>query len=125
MTGTARSRKNNEVALRLTPEDVEAHVNLGVALGKKGDWDGEIAEDRKALRLNPELAVAHFKPWRRALGKKDDSQGAAAEFREARRLKPDDPDIRKAPSYEGGGDGLSAADREVLHRNSEKRLCAL
>ena len=31
-------------ALRLNPNNDMAHVNLGVALGNKGDWDGAIAE---------------------------------------------------------------------------------
>jgi tetratricopeptide (TPR) repeat protein len=42
-----------------TKAQAEAHDNLGAALGKKGDWDGEIAEEREALRLNPNNGPAH------------------------------------------------------------------
>ena len=61
-TSASRSRNKGDLdgaiaeyreALRLNPNDDEAHFNLGVALGKKGDWDGAIAEYREALRLNP------------------------------------------------------------------------
>jgi hypothetical protein len=36
-----------------------AHNNLGAALGGNGDWHGEIAEEREALRLNPNNDAAH------------------------------------------------------------------
>jgi Flp pilus assembly protein TadD len=46
-------------ALRLNPNNETAHINLGVALGKKGDWDGAIAEGREALRLYEKNESAH------------------------------------------------------------------
>ena len=42
------------VAVRLDPENAELHVDLGAALGSRGDWDGEIAEEREASALEPE-----------------------------------------------------------------------
>ena len=42
----------------MNPRNDLAHSNLGDALGKKGDWDGEITEEREALRLNPNLTAA-------------------------------------------------------------------
>jgi len=30
-----------------------AHAYVGLALGGKHDWDGDINEEREALRLNP------------------------------------------------------------------------
>jgi Flp pilus assembly protein TadD len=51
-SGTMPRRPARE-ALRLNPNNDNAHVNLGIALGQKGDLDGEIAEEREALRLNP------------------------------------------------------------------------
>lgn len=47
-------------ALRLDPDDDMAHVILGVGLGSKGDWDGEIAELHEALRLDPNNDAAHL-----------------------------------------------------------------
>jgi Flp pilus assembly protein TadD len=42
-----------------------------MALGKKGDSDGAIAEEREALRLNPDNDAAHNNLGL-ALGKKGD-----------------------------------------------------
>jgi Tfp pilus assembly protein PilF len=74
-------------AIRLDPSDEDAHGNLGVALGHKGDMNGEIAEYQKALRLNPNNDTAHYN-----LGvvfeTKGDSQGALQEYRAAYKLDP-------------------------------------
>ena len=40
-------------AVRLNPNDADAHTNLGLMLGIKNDWDGVITEEGEALRLNP------------------------------------------------------------------------
>ena len=74
-------------ALRLNPNDDMTHDNLGVALGRKGDWDGKITEEREALRLNPNLAEAHASLGN-ALANKGDWDGTIAEEREALRLDP-------------------------------------
>ena len=74
-------------ALRLNPNDDEAHNNLGIALGNKGDWDGEIAEEREALRLNPNNDVAHNNLGV-ALEQKGDRRGALEEYRAAYMLDP-------------------------------------
>jgi tetratricopeptide (TPR) repeat protein len=50
------------------------HNNLGNALGTKHDWDGEIIEEREALRLNPNNDLAHFNLGL-ALGGKGDWDG--------------------------------------------------
>ena len=49
--------------------------------------DGAIAEDREALRLNPNNAAAHASLGV-ALRNKGDLDGAIAEYREALRLNP-------------------------------------
>ena len=64
-----------------------AHVDLGLALGDKGDWDGEIAEEREALRLNPNNDLAH-NDLGVALEKKGDRRGALEEYRAAYMLDP-------------------------------------
>jgi superkiller protein 3 len=62
-------------------------VSLGVALGKKGDWDGEIREEREAIRLDPNNPFAH-NDLGVALEKKGDLQGALAEYEAALTLDP-------------------------------------
>jgi tetratricopeptide (TPR) repeat protein len=44
----------------LNPNNGGAHANLGLALAAKGDWDGDIAEEREVLRLNPNSGNAHY-----------------------------------------------------------------
>ena len=46
-------------AIRIKPDDAEAHSNLGVALQVKGQLDEAIAECREAIRLKPDYAEAH------------------------------------------------------------------
>ena len=74
-------------ALRLDPEDADLHVNLGKALGRKGDLDGVIAEYREGLRLNPSNDSAHYSLGL-ALRDKGEWDGAVVEYREALRLNP-------------------------------------
>lgn len=45
-------------AIRVSPGDSEAHRLLGLALGKKNDWQGDISEQRVAILLNPDDAAA-------------------------------------------------------------------
>ena len=79
------------MALRLCPDPAACaveHVNLGVALAGKGDVEGEIAEERAAVRLNPDLALAHLNLGM-ALGANGDWDGEIAEEREVLRLSPE------------------------------------
>ena len=47
-------------AIRLKPDDAEAHNNLGTILcDRKHDYEGAIAEFREAIRLKPDDAEAH------------------------------------------------------------------
>lgn len=45
-------------ALQENPGDAEAHCLLGIAFGKKKDWQRDIAEQRAAILLNPDDAAA-------------------------------------------------------------------
>jgi tetratricopeptide (TPR) repeat protein len=45
-------------AIQVRPGDAEAHRLLGVALGRKKDWQRDIAEQRMAIQLDPDDAAA-------------------------------------------------------------------
>jgi len=64
-----------------------AHVVKGDALMAKNDLDGAIGEYRRALRMNPRNAQAHYQIGF-VLKTKGDLDGAIAEYREAIRLDP-------------------------------------
>ena len=64
---------------------------------RKGDWDGAIAEEREALRLNPNNASAHSNLGL-ALEKKGDLRGALEEYRAAYMLDP--KEARYKQNYE-------------------------
>ena len=73
------------------PQSAEAHISLGLALVRKGDWAGAIAEDWEAIRLDPNDAAAH-QQLGSALMQKDDWSGAIAEEQEAVRLDASNAD---------------------------------
>ena len=64
------------------PPADDAHVNLGLALGRKGDLDGAIDEFRSALHLRQDDARAHSNLGI-ALAEKGDLDAAIAEFHSA------------------------------------------
>jgi Flp pilus assembly protein TadD len=76
-------------AIRLKPDDADAHTNLGVVLGQLGKLEEAIVEYREAIRLKPDDALAHANLGivLHQLGKLEES---IVEYREAIRLKPDD-----------------------------------
>jgi len=75
-------------ALKLNPNDAEAHKKLAVAFNSKGDLDGAISETNAAIRINPNDAAGH-----NILGfllkAKGDLNGSLAEYKEAIRLQPE------------------------------------
>ena len=73
-------------ALRLNPNNDEAHANLGLAIAGKGNWDDAMAEFHEALRLNPNNVTTHFSLG--AMLTTRDLDGAITELREAVRLNP-------------------------------------
>lgn len=75
----------------LTPawaEEAERYNSEGVDHFDKGDYDAALASFKEAIRLNPDLFLAHFN-----LGvtyaKKGQLDASTASFKEAIRLKPD------------------------------------
>lgn len=83
----AEAEDEYRAAIRRDPQDADLHIGLGMVLGRKGDWDGQIAEDREALRLNPNNDRAHLSLGS-ALARKGNQGGATEEYREAIRLNP-------------------------------------
>jgi Flp pilus assembly protein TadD len=101
-------------ALRLNPNYAVAHVDLGVALLKKGDRDGAITEEREALRLNPNNESAHY-VLGVALEQSQNRQEAFQEYRAAYELKPQNADYRKAYErlLQQRTDGVQESGNEV------------
>jgi tetratricopeptide (TPR) repeat protein len=75
----------HQQALALDPNDVETHINLGIAYCSQGRVDEGISEYKVALTLNPNYAEAHNNLGRAYFdqGKLDE---AVSEYREALRL---------------------------------------
>jgi tetratricopeptide (TPR) repeat protein len=76
-------------ALRIDPDSVGAHVNLGLALVAQGKPDDAIRHYEEAVRINPNYAKAHIN-----LGNALSTQGrtgdALRQYAEALRINPDD-----------------------------------
>jgi serine/threonine-protein kinase len=78
-------------ALALRPHNPAECVNLGNALGTRGDPDGAIRAYREALDGHPDYAAAHERLGL-ALEQKGDADGAIAELRQTVRLRNHVPD---------------------------------
>jgi Tfp pilus assembly protein PilF len=78
-------------AIRLKPDDSQAHFDLGRVLGIQGRLDEAIAEFRQAIRLNPDDALAHAN-LSTALSRYGEPDEAITASREAVRLKSDSVD---------------------------------
>jgi tetratricopeptide (TPR) repeat protein len=79
-----------QIALKLVPTLVRAHLGLGAAKQGKGDLEGAIAEYRTVLRVQPHDSDAHNNLGT-VLQQKGDMEGAIAEYRLALQGQPDDP----------------------------------
>ena len=76
--------------LRLNPDYVLAHNNLGVALQEQGKFADAIASYQQALRLKPDFAEV-YSNLGNALKKQGKPEEAIIQYRQALRLKPDHP----------------------------------
>lgn len=74
------------LAARLYPEDSDAHFNLALAYGAMGNAE-EIAEYRRALEIDPDLAVAYVN-WGATLYEKGQYQDAIKVYREGINVNP-------------------------------------
>src|SRR5207237_7178308 len=75
------------IVIRLNPNHVDAHYNLGIELQKKGDLEGAINEYRAALRVNSSEADVRYN-LAVALRLKGDFVAARKEFKKALKLIP-------------------------------------
>jgi tetratricopeptide (TPR) repeat protein len=86
-----------EQALRVKPDDAEAHNNLGNALSQiPGRLSDAIAEFQTALRINPQAAETHYNLGNALLQIPGRLPDAIAEFQTALRLKPDYADAHNS-----------------------------
>ena len=74
------------LATRLYPEDSGAHFNLAIAYGAMGNAE-EIPEYRRALEIDPDLAVAYIN-WGATLYEKGQYQEAIKIYREGIKVDP-------------------------------------
>ena len=109
-------------AIRIRPEDADAHNNLGIALAAKGNLDGAIEEYREALRILPNDAEPHSNLGI-ALADKGDLDGAIEEYREAIRIRPEYAEAHNnlgiALKATGDLDGAIEEYREALRIRPE------
>ena len=78
----------NQTAVILSPQDAEAHSNLGVTLQELGRLDEAEASCTQAIALKPDLADAHYNlgVTLKELGRLDEAE---ATYKQAIVLKPD------------------------------------
>ena len=76
-------------AIRLDPDDADAHLNLGAAYGELGKWKESIKSFKQALRIDPDYAKAHYN-----LGTAYHNTGkykdAIESYKQAIKIDPDD-----------------------------------
>src|SRR5271169_4603771 len=72
--------------------DAQSHYDLALAADHQGDVDKAIAEYRKALVADPNLAAAHFRLGR-ILKDSGQEQAAAEQFAAACALEPSNPQV--------------------------------
>jgi tetratricopeptide (TPR) repeat protein len=75
-------------AIRLRPDDAQAHENLGYALAYLNKPEEAIAEYREAIRLDPDLADAYHNLGRALIDTREFAAAVTA-FRQSLRLSPD------------------------------------
>ena len=71
-------------------------VTSGWPLGKKGDFDGAIAEEREALRLNPSDKLYPLQPRLGACREKVTARVLCRNSARHTNLDPKNPDYRQA-----------------------------
>ena len=85
----ASSEKSNASSAESADARANELLDLGDSFFRQGDYDGAIAQFRKALGLRADDVRAH-RTLADVLFNKSDLDGASAEYREALRLNPED-----------------------------------
>jgi tetratricopeptide (TPR) repeat protein len=113
------ARRAYEEAIRLYPQFVEAHINLGLLNHEAGDLAKAETCYRRALEYDPKLALAHFNLGV-VLEDQQKKSGAIAAYTEAVRLAPDfrEAHCNLAQLYETLGRQRDA----IRHYAAAKRL---
>jgi tetratricopeptide (TPR) repeat protein len=83
----AEAEAANREAVRLRPDDAQAHFSLGFAFAIQEKLDQAIAEYRKAIAIHPETVEFHDNLCQ-FLGQQGKLDEAAAEYRAAIRIQP-------------------------------------
>jgi Flp pilus assembly protein TadD len=84
-----------QLALRLDPTLVEAHINLGAARAKQGRSDEAVREFLEAIRLDPNSADAHYNVAVMLIDRGRSGE-ATEHLREALRIRPGHPGATRA-----------------------------
>jgi tetratricopeptide (TPR) repeat protein len=74
-------------AIRLKPDDSDAHFSLGLALYDKGELDEAIRAYQAAIQINPQYTEAHYNLGN-AMGRKGDLEGAIRAYQAAIKCNP-------------------------------------
>jgi tetratricopeptide (TPR) repeat protein len=89
-------------AIRISPNWAEAHQALGTSLLAIADWEGGLAELKKAQSLQPDLpglvetfSYAYYN-WGLSFAKDKQYDTAIAQYQQAMHYRPDDPELYKA-----------------------------
>ena len=81
--------------LKIKPDYVEAHYNLGNALQKKGKLDAAIDSYKQALKIKPDYAEAHYNLGN-ALNKWGKLDAAIDSYKRVLKIKPDHQSARSS-----------------------------
>ena len=87
-TSTVLLRTSN-YAIQLSPQFVQAYINLGSAKANTEDLDGAIADFNHAVRLDPD-SVQALENLGSAKARKGDFEGAIADYNQGIQLEPKD-----------------------------------
>jgi tetratricopeptide (TPR) repeat protein len=106
-------------ALRLEPDNIQAHHNLGLAFDKLGQTDEAIRQYQEVIRLAPDHADTHNNLGA-AFEKRGQIEEAIRQYREALRL---DPDYALAHNNLGSAlEKQGQSDEAIRHYQSAIRL---
>jgi tetratricopeptide (TPR) repeat protein len=111
--------RHYQEALRIRPDDADAHNNLGNALHQLDRPQESIAHFKEAVRLKPDLARAHYN-WGLALQSLEQFAKASAHFQKASQIKPDNAETHN--SWGVVLDRLGRFEEAVTHFQEALRI---